>query len=46
MSSNHGIENLYLIMILLMAQLSIHIRQLASFFGVSKAGTTHELKLS
>jgi len=46
MSSNHGIGNSYPIMILLMMRLSIHIHQLLSFFGVSKVGTSHGLKLS
>ena len=46
MSSNHGIGNLYPTMISLMARLSIHMRQLPSFFGISKAGTKHGLNLS
>lgn len=41
-----GIENRYFTVILLMAQLSTHIRQLSSFFGVSSASTVHGLMLS
>jgi hypothetical protein len=44
MSSNHGIEKLYLIVILLMTQPAITYANY--LFCVSKAGTTHELKFS
>jgi len=37
--------NLYLTVIRLMAQLSTHILQLPSFFGMNNAGTTQGLKL-
>jgi len=46
MSFKHRIENLYPIMILLMARLLTHIHQLPPFFGVSKAWTSYGLKLS
>lgn len=39
------IRKWYLIVILLMAQLSTHILQLSSFFGVNRAGTTQGLIL-
>ncbi|KAK4597706.1 hypothetical protein RGQ29_015286 [Quercus rubra] len=46
MSSSRGIGNQYLTVILLIAQLSTHIRQLLSFFGVNNASTAHGLILS
>ncbi|KAK4584006.1 hypothetical protein RGQ29_021942 [Quercus rubra] len=39
-------RNRYLTVILLMARLSTHIRQLLFFFGVNNAGTAHGLVLS
>jgi len=46
MSSNRGIGNLYFIVLLLMARLSMHILQVPSFLGVSNAGTAQGLMLS
>ncbi|KAK4549009.1 hypothetical protein RGQ29_032769 [Quercus rubra] len=46
MSSNRGIGKQYFTMILLMAQLSTHILQVPSFFGVKSARTTEGLILS
>lgn len=39
-------RNLYLIVILLIARLSMHILQLSFFLGVSNIGMTQGLKLS
>ncbi|KAJ0046048.1 hypothetical protein Pint_03589 [Pistacia integerrima] len=46
MSSNRGIGNLYFIVLLLMARLSMHILQVPSFLGVSNAGTAQGLMLA
>jgi len=45
MSSRRGIGNQYWIVILLMARLFTHIRQLQSFSGVKRIGTTYGLML-
>ena len=45
-SSNQGMGNRYLMVIFLMARLSMHIRQVPSFFGTNMAGTTQGLILS
>lgn len=44
-SSNLGIKNLYLMLILLIALLSIHILYFSSFVKTSITETTHGLKL-
>lgn len=45
-SSNHGIENWYFTMILLIARLCTHILHVLSFFGVRRVDMAYGLRLS